>query len=107
MKGETKESILMYLMFALVTIVMGELIFAFGIMPMLEENTKIGTITRVELLAGHIGSTMDKCIVAFDDGTTVILESHAFAKANKYVGKNIVMVYLEYGQIISIKEVTR
>ena len=107
MKEETKASIMASLLFGLIIIAVGGLIAVFGIAPMFEKHTKIGTITRVELLAGHIGSTTDKCIVAFDDGTTVILESHAFAKANKYVGKNVVMVYLEYGQIISIKEVTR
>jgi len=42
--------------------------------------------------------------VAFDDGTTVILDYRAFAEANSFIGKHVMMKYMEYGQIIDIRE---
>lgn len=105
MKEETKTSIISALLFVLVLGGVGTVLMVFGIAPMFEEHTKTGTIERVELLPGHIGSTQDKCIVAFDDGTTIILDYRSFAESNKYVGKLVFMTYREYGQIINIKEV--
>ena len=67
---------------------------------------KTGTIVRVELLAGHIGSTMDKTVVAFSDGSTVVVDVDSFGLANQYVNKTVVMKYNTY-TIKSIVEIIK
>lgn len=57
---------------------------------------KVGTIVRVELLSGHIGSTMDKTVIAFQDGSTLIVGADSFGLANQYVNKTVVIKYNTY-----------
>ena len=104
MKEETKISIMMTLGFIIVMLFVGGMLFTFGIQPLFNEQTKTGRIIRVELLAGHIGSTNDKCIIAFDDGTTLSMSYMVFAEANNCVGKIVTVHYVENTGIFDVIE---
>ncbi|CAK0749834.1 hypothetical protein CCP3SC1AL1_1720001 [Gammaproteobacteria bacterium] len=90
--------------FFVVMLFIAGMLFTFGIQPLFNEKTKTGKIVRVELLTGHIGSTNDKCIIAFDDGITLSMSYMVFAEANSCVGKTVTVHYVENTAIFDVVE---
>lgn len=86
----------MLLIFVLIAALFFVPMWIFVLQPMTEIHFKEGKITRVELVAGHWGSTMDKTVVAFDDGSTLIFNLESFGDVAKYQNQTVRIEYIAY-----------
>jgi competence transcription factor ComK len=92
-----KESINLWsIMMAVIILITGiTIVYVFVILPMGNIQTKIGTIIRIEVTSGG-DFPRDKCVIAFSDGSTLILTIEAFGQMEKYVNETVNIRYMGY-----------